>query len=463
MDIDRVYKDIIDQNKYIAGYIIDEHGRIVYINDTYLDYIKMDKQSVLGRPVTEISPETRTLHVLKTGKPEYSYNWKVGSHNMIASSIPIFQDNKVIGVFAYSLFFDILEARERIEDLISELNRFKNEVRVIYRAKYSFSDLIGNSQEFKQIMSLAKQIAKHPDTTILITGESGTGKDLLANAIHNRSIRSVAPFVRINCTAIPDNLFEAELFGYDGGAYTDAKKSGKAGKLEIAHGGTVFLDEIGEMPYSMQSKLLIFLQEQEIERIGATHPIQLDVRIIAATNQNLEQLVRKGSFRQDLFYRLNVFHLEMTPLSSHKEDIPLLAEHFIERLNKRLQTDITGISNNALKFLEQYHWPGNVRELQHAIERAMIIANMEECSFLNRRHFGFINPVFDPVNIYKTKDLKTITENVEKNLIQSALREAGNNILTASQILGIDRATLYRKLKKYDFEIEKPNMLMPRN
>jgi len=277
---------------------------------------------------------------------------------------------------------------------------------------------------------------------------------LLANAIHNRSTRAGHSFVRVNCAAIPENLLEAELFGYDEGAYTGAKKSGQAGKFELAQGGTIFLDEIGEMSYSMQSKLLVVLQEQEVERVGGTHPIQLDVRVIAATNRDLEKMISVGLFRQDLFFRLNVFHLEMIPLCSHKEDISQLIDYCLIKFNKRLQVEITGISDKALKSLEQYHWPGNVRELENVMERAMIIAEMEGSSILSRRHFGFLNTAFNvPISLDQTKDLKTITDDFERQVIKRALQEANDDILTAARLLGINRTTLYRKLKKYAFHV----------
>jgi transcriptional regulator with PAS, ATPase and Fis domain len=451
MDIETAYKEIIDQNQYMSGYIIDDQGYIVYMNNTYLQILNLEKDAVLGKHILEISPNTKTLSVLKTGEAINGYNWRVKGRNMIASSIPIYKDGKVIGAFAYSLFLDILDAKEMIESLMWELNKYKDEVRILHRAKYSFSDLIGSSEEFLKVINLARQLASHPDTTVLITGESGTGKELLANAIHNRSARSGYPFIRVNCAAIPENLLESELFGYDEGAYTGAQKGGRAGKFELAQGGTIFLDEIGEMSYLMQSKLLVFLQEHEIERVGGSQPMELDVRVIAATNRNLEKMVSEGLFRQDLFFRLNVIHLEMIPLSSHKEDIPQLIEHFLIKFNRRLGTDIKGVTDKALKSLQHYRWPGNVRELQNGMERAVIIANMEGSSLLSGRHFNFVNTSDDPESFYRSKDLKTITEDVERQLIKRALKDANNDIQTASKFLGIDRATLYRKIKKYGF------------
>lgn len=454
MDIERVYKDIIDQNQYIAGYIIDYQGRIVYVNETYLKIICMEKHEVVGRHILEISPHTRTLNVLTSGQAIYGYNWKVNSRDMIASSIPIIQDGRVIGVFAYSVFLDILDAKQMVEGLITELNMYKTEVSMYHQAKYSFDDLIGLSEDFLKVTNLAKKIASHRDTTVLITGESGTGKELLANSIHNKSSRFNKPFIRVNCAAIPENLLEAELFGYEEGSFTGAKKGGKPGKFEIAQGGTVFLDEIGEMSYAMQSKLLVVLQEQEVERIGGGRPIPLDVRVVAATNRDLGLMVAEGSFRKDLFFRLNVFHLEMSPLCSHKEDISVLTEHFLRRFNQRLHVNIKGISEKAMHSLESYNWPGNVRELENVMERAMILADMEGSSVISQKHFGFPNTTFDiPATIDKNMDLKTITEDFERQVIKQALQEAQHDIPTTAKLLGIDRTTLYRKLKKHAFPV----------
>lgn len=450
MDIERVYKDIIDQNQYIAGYIIDHQGRVVYINETYLKIIEMEKEDVIGRPILEISPQTKTLKVLETGQAMCAYNWKVKGRNMIASSIPIIQEGKVIGVFAYSVFLDILDAKETIENLMAELKMYKSEVSTLHQAKYNFDDLVGVSPEFQNVLNLARQIAGHPDTTVLITGESGTGKELLANSIHNLSKRSSSPFIRVNCAAIPDNLLEAELFGYEEGAFTGARRGGKPGKFELAQGGTIFLDEIGEMSYGMQSKLLVVLQEQEIERIGGSRPIPLDVRVIAATNRDLGHMVNQSKFRQDLYFRLNVFHLEMIPLRARKEDIAVLVRHFLDKLNQRLHVDIKEVGDKALKALEQYQWPGNVRELLNVMERAMIIADMENSRSLSRKHFGFLGNDFEvPVNFDQKKDLRAITEDFERNVIKKALQEANEDVFAAARLLGIDRTTLYRKLKKY--------------
>jgi transcriptional regulator with PAS, ATPase and Fis domain len=379
---------LFDQIPYMATIMVDKEGKVIFINKTYLRILKLSKKEVIGKHVGTITPRSRTLVVLKTGRAEVGYNWIVNDQHLIATSLPVYENNEIIGSFAYSIFLNIYEAKNLVEDLLSELNMYKSQVNCLLRSKYDFDDIIGEDQRLKDLKFLAAQIAHHKNTTVLISGESGTGKELFAHAIHNSSCRSPFPFVRVNCAAIPENLLEAELFGYEKGAYTGANKEGKLGKFELANGGTIFLDEIGEMPLSMQSKLLVVLQEQIIERLGGVQPIKVDVRVIAATNRELSQMVQEGTFREDLFYRLNVFNINIPALRNHKRDIPILVNHFIDKLNSRLNTHISGISKDGLDYLCQYHWPGNIRELENVLERALILADMEKSRQLGRKHFN---------------------------------------------------------------------------
>jgi len=339
-----------------------------------------------------------------------------------------------------------------VENLLSELNMYRDEVDSLYTAKYTFDDIVSKDKGMEMLTSFARQIANHPFTTVLITGESGTGKDLFANAIHNASPRSRFPFLRINCAAIPENLLEAELFGYEEGAYTGAKKGGKPGKFELAHGGTIFLDEIGEMSLSMQSKLLIVLQEQEIERLGGSYPIKVNVRVIAATNRSLEQLIQEKKFREDLYYRLNVVRLEVPPLRQRKQDIAVLIQHFIDKLNPRLRTMIADVSPKSLKLLEQYHWPGNVREMENMLERAIIMADMENGRSLDCRHFKFLQNRCSSEAPLELQSLKTASQKFEEELIARALEISNFNMAKAAEQLEIDLSTLYKKIKKYGIE-----------
>ncbi|MDD4549433.1 MAG: sigma 54-interacting transcriptional regulator, partial [Syntrophomonadaceae bacterium] len=268
------------------------------------------------------------------------------------------------------------------------------------------------------------------------------------------SMRSQFPFVRVNCATIPENLMESELFGYEEGAYTGAKKEGKLGKFELANGGTIFLDEIGEMPLSMQSKLLVVLQEQIIERLGGIHPIKVNVRIVTATNRCLAVMVQEGTFREDLYYRLNVFHIKVPALRNRKKDIPLLIKHFLDKLNSRLNTCITSVSNKSLNLLCEYHWPGNVRELENTMERAIIFADMDGTKILDKRHFAFLNNnELDLLsNSEDAKNLKTMIEEFEKKALIEALEKTAFDKKQTAEYLDIDLSSLYRKLKKYNIE-----------
>jgi transcriptional regulator with PAS, ATPase and Fis domain len=416
---------LFDQIPYMATIMVDKEGKVIFINKTYLRILKLSKKEVIGKHVGTITPRSRTLVVLKTGRAEVGYNWIVNDQHLIATSLPVYENNEIIGSFAYSIFLNIYEAKNLVEDLLSELNMYKSQVNCLLRSKYDFDDIIGEDQRLKDLKFLAAQIAHHKNTTVLISGESGTGKELFAHAIHNSSCRSPFPFVRVNCAAIPENLLEAELFGYEKGAYTGANKEGKLGKFELANGGTIFLDEIGEMPLSMQSKLLVVLQEQIIERLGGVQPIKVDVRVIAATNRELSQMVQEGTFREDLFYRLNVFNINIPALRNHKRDIPILVNHFIDKLNSRLNTHISGISKDGLDYLCQYHWPGNIRELENVLERALILADMEKSRQLGRKHFNLSD--YDRPELLSDgkpgESLKAMIEEYEKTALLKTLEK----------------------------------------
>jgi transcriptional regulator with PAS, ATPase and Fis domain len=299
---------------------------------------------------------------------------------------------------------------------------------------------VGKEPGFINLKCVAQNIAYHDNVTVLITGESGTGKEIFAQAIHHGSNRRAFPFVRVNCASIPHNLLEAELFGYEEGAYTGARRGGKPGKLEAAHNGTVFLDEIGELPLSMQSKLLIFLQEREIERLGSNKPIRINVRIITATNRNLEKLMHEEKFREDLYYRLNVIRIEIPPLRLRKGDIPLLVSHFMNTINHKLCLAIKQISAQAIEMLMKHPWPGNVRELENVVERAMILADLENLSILMPRHFTFTSLHESPeVDISQpSRNLKTLkisrlwSVSLKKKVIVQVLKESnGDKVLAA--------------------------------
>jgi DNA-binding NtrC family response regulator len=301
-----------------------------------------------------------------------------------------------------------------------------------------FESMIGQSKAMQEVFDLIRDVAP-TDSTVLITGETGTGKGLAAKAIHTNSPRCKGPFVVVNCGAFPEHLLESELFGYQKGAFTDAKTT-KKGRLELAHGGTLFLDEIGEISMRMQIDLLRVLEDRIFYRVGGTQPIEADFRVIAATNKDLEEAIRKGSFREDLYYRLNVISFTMPTLRKRKEDIPLLAELFLRRFSQETNKDIDQISREAMDDLMLYEWPGNVRELENAIERAVVVGK-------GRRILPEYLPIFRG-EICLAPDRMSLKE-IEKAHIVNILNENDWNISTVAKILGIDRSTLYSKIKRY--------------
>ena len=324
--------------------------------------------------------------------------------------------------------------------------------------------IIGSTPAIQVIFDVIEKVADSP-TTVLITGESGTGKELISRALHVESSRANKPFIRINCAAIPKDLIESELFGYEKGAFTGAVSS-KPGRFELAHEGTLFLDEIGEIPLEMQVKLLRALQEQEFERVGGIRTIRVDVRLIAATNQNLEKMIAEGRFREDLYYRLNVVPIRMPALRERKNDIPALSEHIITKYNDRLKKAVTALSPEATQAFMVYDWPGNIRELENVLERMMLFASTEELSDgdvppeLRRTGSGV---AIDPGAIAAAtqggvgplKELvKETTVRVEKEVIVKALKETGGNVTRAAQMLHISRKSLQNKMKEYELREE---------
>ena len=310
-----------------------------------------------------------------------------------------------------------------------------------YKERTRFESLIGQSRVMQEVFELIQNVSS-TNSTILITGETGTGKGLAAKAIHSHSPRCHGPFVVVNCGAIPEHLMESELFGYQKGAFTDAKST-KKGRLEMAHGGTLFLDEIGEISMRMQIDLLRILEDRVFYRVGGTQPMEADFRVIAATNRNLQEAIKEGAFREDLYYRLNVISFKMPSLSERKEDIPLMAEHFLRRFSQETNRQIDQISREAMDEMMLYEWPGNVRELENAIERSVVIAK-------KRKILPGDLPIFRPGEICISSD--NTLEGVEKVHINRVLHENGWNISKAAKTLGIDRSTLYGKIKRYKIE-----------
>ncbi|SNZ11468.1 two-component system, NtrC family, nitrogen regulation response regulator GlnG [Persephonella hydrogeniphila] len=368
-------------------------------------------------------------------------------------------------------YFEYIEypfSREEIENIKDKVSiKEKNEEKIIYFKNSKASEglicqylcsIIGSSPQLKEICKLSGEVAP-TDIPVLITGETGTGKELLAKGIWKLSKRADKPFIAINCAAIPENLIESELFGYEKGAFTGAEKP-KLGKFEIADGGTIFLDEIGELPLQAQSKLLRVLQEGTFYRLGGSKEIKVDVRIMAATNRNLEEMVKEGKFREDLYYRLNFVHIKLPPLRERKEDIPYIVECIVNKYNKKLNKDIIGASREYIQKLKEQRWEGNIRELENVVVRSMIlcrdnILGLPDIEFLEEKEQPKEIPELEEVirknvlSAIKNGGVRQLEEDIEKAVIKTVLDYTGHNQVKTAEILGINRATLRKKIKKY--------------
>lgn len=430
--------------------VVDRNARIIIFNKAYCDFLEVRKEDMIGRPVVEAIENTRMHIVLQTGVAEIGDVQRIKGHDMICSRIPLKKNGEIWGALGIVMFRDVKDLRtlmRRVERLQSELEFYKDELAREQGARYRLENIVGTSERIQELKRIVLKVARS-DSTVLIRGESGTGKELFAHALHNASPRRARPFVRVNCSALPENLLESELFGYREGAFTGARRGGKMGKFELADGGTIFLDEIGDLPVNMQAKLLRVLQEKEIERLGDNQPTKVNVRVIAATNRNLEEMVREGLFRQDLFYRLNVVVLEIPPLRERPEDIPALVASLLAKLTEHLGCSPKRIDEGALECLRKHTWPGNVRELENVLER---ILNLVEEDVITVHHLPFyllqeINFIPGEKNVVP---LKEAVEKTEKAMLLRALEITGGDRLAAAKILQISKSSLYEKISRY--------------
>lgn len=357
------------------------------------------------------------------------------------------EDLRLLGILGTLMAESVRGRQDRLEELLS----LKEENQSLHKKldnSFKPTNIIGNSGKMKDVYSLLEMVSK-TSTTVLIRGESGCGKELIADAIHYSSPRKDNPFIKVNCSALPDTLIESELFGHEKGAFTGAIDS-KKGRFELAHSGTIFLDEIGELPLSTQVKLLRFLQERELERIGGTKTIKVDVRVICATNRNLEKAIANGGFRDDLFYRINVFPLFIPTLRDRRNDIPLLVDHFIEKFNSRNGTNIKRITTSAINMLMVYSWPGNIRELENLVERACILSQD------NVIHSYQLPPTLQTAESSHTGakgGLEYVVEKIERQLIIEALVAQKGNITKAAKELKITERMLGTRIQKYKIEV----------
>lgn len=349
----------------------------------------------------------------------------------------------VIGIMIAQQVVNLERINLEKEQLMEENRRLRKEL----SEKYNITNIIGNSNKMREVFQMITQVSQG-NTTVLIRGESGTGKELVANAVHYNSLRAGKPFVKINCAAIPANLIESELFGHEKGAFTGAIKQ-KQGKFELAHKGTIFLDEIGVVGSDVQIKLLRVLQEKEFERVGGLKTIKADVRIIAATNKNLEEAVEEETFREDLYYRLNVFPIYIPPLKERKTDILLLADHFLEKYAKEHRKDILRLSSSTIDMLMQYHWPGNVRELENSIERAVLLCDGK---VIQSYHLPPTLQTWEGSEVTSGRSLEAHVGNLEREIIIDALRNTRGNMAKAAELLETTERKFGYKTKKYGID-----------
>jgi PAS domain S-box-containing protein len=431
---------------------VDAAGNIVEINAAYCDFLGIKREDTLGKPVQEIIPTTKLRTVLDKCLTEIDaiHHFKSDLVGVATSRAAVVYCGETIGAIAQVRFINqTAEINERLGTLHAQAQVYKKQLNACRNGRITFDSIIGTDPEFVELRKTAQKIAGH-GLAVLLLGETGTGKEVFAHAIHNASPRAGKPFVAVNCAAIPGELLESELFGYATGAFSGACKGGKPGKIESADKGTLFLDEIAELSYVMQAKLLRVLQDGRVERLGGVSPKTVDVRIIAATNRNILQLVEEKNFREDLYYRLNVMRLELPPLRARKGDISQFAEFYLAQMNHQYEAQ-KSFSRSAANILKNYSWPGNVRELRNAVLHAFIMADN---SLIDMQHFpyeicGRKNLRVSSNHSASNSHLVSLLHDAEKEIIMQTLKNFGNDYSAAARALGIHRATLYKKVKLF--------------
>jgi Transcriptional activator of acetoin/glycerol metabolism len=417
--------------------VLDENLNIKRVNDRAVEILEVTHREVVKMNIKQLMNNVNFNEIISENNITYNniecdFYIKFKRVKCIINAVPMKVNDKVVGI--------VITFRE-----VQDVHKLVSKV-IGYNASYIFEDIITENQRMKDVIKFGKKIAKS-HSNVLVEGESGTGKELIAQSIHNYSERKKGPFVAVNCASMPRELVESELFGYERGAFTGASKEGHPGKFEIANGGTIFLDEIGELPLDIQSKLLRVLDNNKITRVGGTYEKQLDIRVIGATNRNLKDEIKRKNFREDLYYRLNVMSIKTIPLNERKEDIDVLVKHFIEILNAKSGEQHKKVSKNYLDKLKEYNWPGNVRELRNVVERDYYLSDENFVSSYDEEEIISINDTFK----CDRKELSIIPMQIlEKETIENALKVCEGNILKVTKCLNISRSTLYRKIKKYN-------------
>jgi transcriptional regulator with PAS, ATPase and Fis domain len=450
-DIPEELLEALLDNPYESLILVDDQGIVRFMSASNEGVYPMAVKDAIGKHIREVSPKTRLTRTLETGKAEIGRSMVLKSKNRVIARIPLIHDGRVIGAAGKLMFMSpkkLKELYDRIENLETKIDFYQSELNQVYGGRYSFDSIIGTSGPIRKAKELARQAAD-TDAAVILTGESGTGKELFAHSIHQASRRRGQNFVRVNCAAIPADLIESELFGYEAGAFTGARKKGKAGKFELAHNGTIFLDEIGDMPMALQVKLMRVLEEKEVERIGSRKPKPINFRVISATNRDLKKLIDKQAFRLDLYYRLNVVNIHLPALREIREDIPSIFHHFFDRLSLGKRSRIRTVSPEALEAMQQYTWPGNIRELRNVVERAMIVCQGDAIVRADLPLEKSVTPAVSSLPDGRMPPLKQLLEETERQAILAALEHTGNNRAEAAKVLGIHRTGLYQKMKKH--------------
>ncbi len=436
---------------YEAVIVIDDQGRISLVNDAACKFFARRESELLNRHVDQVVENTGLPQVLKTGMAETNEIQVIAGRPYVVSRLPIIRGGKIIGAvgkITYQQLEEIKEVAERLEQMHRELSYYKEKVGT--SAQITFKHIVTVNQEMRNLKQEAAMVARG-SSTVMLTGESGTGKELFAEAIHTASPRYTRPFVKVNCAAIPENLLESEFFGYASGAFTGARKGGKDGKLAIANGGTLFLDEIGDMPLNLQGKLLRVLEDRSFEPVGSNHTLKSDVRIIAATNQDLLHKVASGAFRSDLFYRLNVISFKLLPLRDRPEDIVPLVQMLVEKISWDLGKQVADVSAEVRKVLLGHYWPGNVRELRNVVERAVNYAMGPIIQVDNLPFYLREQPDYALDQYAGRPGLENSGPGrLDKKTLLQVLGQVHGNKSEAARLLGISRSWLYEKMRRYD-------------
>lgn len=443
------------KNRYEGLILVDVEGKIRFMDRPTEKLFGLPPGGAKDKPLSFFFDDLGLLDTVRTGVPQIGVIQEVLGKKMVVTRLPLIKDGRIIGGVGRAVFHNLEVVKslsEQVLHLEKKVKRVTESFLAYHRAFYTFDDIVGKSEKIRASIELAKRVSQ-TDSTVLLLGETGVGKELFAHAIHSHSHRSKNPFVRINCAGIPAELLESELFGYEKGAFTGAKETGLVGKFEVASGGTIFLDEVSCLPPACQAKLLRAIENKEIQPLGSTRVKRVDFRIIAATNENLEDLVRKGTFRQDLYYRIASVTIHIPPLRERMEDIPLLVETLLPTIAERLRTEAKAIDEQVLRLFTSYHWPGNVRELINALEQAIVRAGTD--SVIRVDHLP--PSIGRKWQVGLTEEpllsaLKKAKVETERTVLRNALTKCNWNKRRAASLLGISRSTLYRKLSVLQIE-----------